>query len=352
MKTIMLSLDRRILDNGSAVQKRMISQSQEYDTLHIIVLVSAGDSFSERVNGRLVIHGLSARTKLGLWLAGLWRSLRILRNTNKFEWEISVQDPFFVGLLGWLVSRLCNIALQVQVHVDFINRFYKKLSIGNHIRYRIGKWVVQKAHKVRTVSNHTKRSLVGAGVTTDIVVLPVCLQKDFLVIEESGQKSLFPQFSHVLLFVGRFEKEKNLKMLVRSFLVLLEKYPQAGLVLVGDGSEKIELERYVKKHGIIDQVVFEGWQDSMLEYYQSADVLVVSSWYEGFGLVIAEALMAGCPVVSTNVGIAADVLPSFAVTPINDYNKLSESVQTVFEGLYTEKEMAVAQNKLQTLFNL
>ena len=75
------------------------------------------------------------------------------------------------------------------------------------------------------------------------------------------------------------------------------------LIIVGEGSKRKELESLVREKNIVGRVFFEG-TTAAIEYYPIADLVLVTSRYEGYGLVIIEALAAGKPVISTDVGVA------------------------------------------------
>lgn len=117
----------------------------------------------------------------------------------------------------------------------------------------------------------------------------------------------------VVLFAGRFDPMKGVEMAVKAMRLLSEK-PEAHLLLVGgDGSKSAarkKLEHVVNELRMNEQIHFHGAVDyqQMPHYYRKADAVVVSSYYESFGMVILEALASGTPVAATAVGIAPHVI--------------------------------------------
>jgi glycosyltransferase involved in cell wall biosynthesis len=104
--------------------------------------------------------------------------------------------------------------------------------------------------------------------------------------------------------VARLEPEKNVELAIESFAAVA---PQdACLIILGTGSERESLKRLVQERSVSDRVFFEG-EAAPIDYYPLADLVLVTSRYEGYGLVIIEALAAGKPVLSTDVGIAREV---------------------------------------------
>lgn len=103
----------------------------------------------------------------------------------------------------------------------------------------------------------------------------------------------------VIVSVGRLDPQKNFSLLLRAFREVLDTR-QARLVLVGDGSERRELEQLAADLKIDQWVHFAGFKQNPYPYLANANLFVLSSNFEGFGLVLVEALACGCPIVSTD----------------------------------------------------
>ena len=117
----------------------------------------------------------------------------------------------------------------------------------------------------------------------------------------------------IVLFVGRFAPVKGIDRLMAA-IAYLQHHRRLRLVLVGgDGNNTPEYQRFqrlARKLSIQNSVSFVGRieQDRLPPYYSAADVLVVPSYYESFGLVALEALASGTPVVATKVGAMESIL--------------------------------------------
>ncbi|MAG12663.1 hypothetical protein CL630_02505 [bacterium] len=160
---------------------------------------------------------------------------------------------------------------------------------------------------MRVVSKRIKDSLIkelniaGEKIST----LPIFVDAQKI---KNAQPALIPkQYDFTILWVGRFEKEKNCALAIKAFSKFAKKYPNVGLVIIGDGSERKVLESRIKNHELGNNVIMEGWQDDIYGYYKSADVLLVTSWYEGYGMNMVEARIAGIPVVAPDVGVVEEV---------------------------------------------
>lgn len=108
-----------------------------------------------------------------------------------------------------------------------------------------------------------------------------------------------------LLFVGRFHRQKNLAFLLNQIARLNSNGPARWrLALVGDGDERAALEELARRLGIVDQLVWHGWQEDktrLRDLYREADILVNPSLYEGMPNVVLEAMACGLPVLASDV---------------------------------------------------
>jgi len=103
---------------------------------------------------------------------------------------------------------------------------------------------------------------------------------------------------NVILSAGRHAPQKGFDTLLRAFDRLDE--PNTRLILLGDGDERESLIELATELGIEDRTDFPGFVDNPFSYMAQADLFVLSSWYEGFGNVLIEAMAVGCPIVSTD----------------------------------------------------
>src|SRR6185295_10737314 len=116
--------------------------------------------------------------------------------------------------------------------------------------------------------------------------------------------SLIPQRRY-LLFVGRFDDgTKRVSAIIRSFASVAANYPDADLLLVGNGRDDARL-REVAAETAPGRIRFVGWvgeEDRKAQLYNCAECLILASWREGFPTVVGEAMSCGTPVLSSNVG--------------------------------------------------
>jgi len=107
---------------------------------------------------------------------------------------------------------------------------------------------------------------------------------------------------------GRLASEKGHELLLNCFKKLLDRHPDVTLKIAGSGPLQAHLEKLAHDLNIASNVQFCGFQTDMVSFLSSIDIFVLSSHYEGFGLVLIEAMAAGLPVVATDVGGVVEVV--------------------------------------------
>jgi L-malate glycosyltransferase len=113
-----------------------------------------------------------------------------------------------------------------------------------------------------------------------------------------------------LLFVGRFQPVKNLPLLLNAFRIALDSAPDLKMWMVGDGTERTELERLSTDLQLSGSVTFWGQQLDVAKFFSAADVFVMSSISEGLPVSLLQAFSLGLPAIVTDVGGMAEVVRS------------------------------------------
>lgn len=161
------------------------------------------------------------------------------------------------------------------------------------------------------------RSLVSRGGYVEVIPCGTDVETFRTMPQADARASLgFGADRKIVLYVGRFDPRKGIETLVRAFATLYERAEaslksQLQLVIVGgyqlgqaDAEERSRIEALVAELNIAEQTTFAGQvgHDRLPMYYTAADVCVIPSHYEPFGLVAIEAMACGTPVVASDVG--------------------------------------------------
>lgn len=151
---------------------------------------------------------------------------------------------------------------------------------------------------------------------------------DLVAREWMRREQGFNDRQFVVLNVGRLVHEKDQSLLLRAFAIALKEHLNLWLVLVGDGAERLALEDQAANLGIAQRVRFCGSRRDVAQWYNLADLFVLTSRVEGFGLVLAEAMASGCPAVTTDVGGCSEVVgDSGVVVPSGSVESVAEAIR-------------------------
>lgn len=147
---------------------------------------------------------------------------------------------------------------------------------------------------------------------------------DFDFIQHSAPKSA-PIWQDYLIFVGKLKNSKRVDVLIRAYGA--SKVPNP-LVLVGQGDGLTALKALVAELKLEKQVIFAGFMPNPYPLIKNARLMVLSSDYEGLGMVILEAIALKTPVISTDCRSGpAEILPKRNLSPVGDVNALANQIQ-------------------------
>lgn len=298
MRILSIGTDRNIFDLGSVARARQGAYARAIGNLDAIIFTKDGPWYKRGKSGALQAVPTRSRFRL-LYGFDAWRIARTLPRPD----VVTVQDPFETGLAGFFIARSLGVPLHVQVHTDLTSRGFVRKSWLNSIRRRVAWFVLKRAARIRVVLDRTKDDLRARGIKAPITVLPIFVD---VARFAALPRMKHPRFKIALLFAGRLEPEKHPCLAVDALAAARRAGHDAGLTIVGEGSELEFLKERARKQGLGVHMEFVSWQRDISPYLSTADLLLVTSRFEGYGMVIVEALAAGVPVLSTNVGVARE----------------------------------------------
>lgn len=344
MKVIIISSDRKIFEGGSPVERRMIEYGALVEELHIIVFTQSG--FENKNLGRNIsVYPTNSKSKWH-YIRDAYRIGRTLEDIDL----VTAQDPFEAGFSAWRIAKKLQAKLQLQVHTDFLSPFFAKESVLNVLRVRVARFLLPRASCVRVVSERIKNSLaISLGLpVTKITVLPIFVDTK-RVRDASAHIDLrlrYPQFDFIVLMASRLTKEKNIALALRAFQKVVKKYPKTGLIVIGEGRELHTLGTLATSLNLQGNIIFDGWQTDLISYYKTADLFLLTSNYEGYGMTLIEAASAGRAIVTTDVGVVGDTInaENALVCAVGDETCITQSIRRVIEnkGLRERLEQATA----------
>lgn len=156
----------------------------------------------------------------------------------------------------------------------------------------------------------------------------------------------------VIVNAGRLSKQKNQKLLIDIVGELSKEIKGIKLIILGDGPLKEELSSYIADTGLSGLVELKGNVDNIEEYYAQADIFALSSIYEGVPLVILEAMAAGLPVITTDVGGIKDILGEGGILiPSGDKERYIVSLRKLIQNLTARDELGKKAHRISAAYD-
>jgi len=204
--------------------------------------------------------------------------------------------------------------------------------------FRVTQFTIQSSDRVTAVSRFLKeRTEESLGITRPIeVVYNFVDPKVFTPRRRGRHLRLAPPDARVLMHASNFRPVKNIEAVIKVFAEVHKKVP-SKLVMVGDGPEKPGAEHLARELGIHRDVLFLGNQDCMEELLPLADVFLLPSSSESFGLVALEAMSAEVPVVASNIGGLPEVVEHGVTGFLHDPRSIDGFVTSVLRLLGNER---------------
>ncbi len=271
--------------------------------------------------------GFRAVPRLGFLLCKMiWRLLRDVRQYDAVLVSGFNFMPFAPVLAGLVTRKPCVVRpespLEIAEPIGGDSRVKMGLSQDSlplRLLLRMRRSAARRVNRYVAISSEIRACLERAGVDpSSIVAIPngIAVER-FARVPEARKAQLraklgLPPERLLLIYTGRLAVTKGVMMLIDVWRELASSYSSAHLVLVGAGEGSFDgcepqLKEFIAAHDLGAQVTLTGRVPNVHEYLQASDVFVFPSDYEGFSLSILEAMTAGLPMVSTRVGVAAEL---------------------------------------------
>lgn len=156
------------------------------------------------------------------------------------------------------------------------------------------------------------------------------------VNKDHFKKAIAPNGERILVHTSNFRKVKRVDDVIRIFQKVYEKIP-SKLLLIGDGPERRSLEELCREIGLCDEIRFLGKQDAVEELLALADLFIMPSESESFGLAALEAMACEVPVISSNVGGLPEVNIQGQTGYLSDLGNVEEMAANAIKLLSDEE---------------
>lgn len=283
-------------------------------------------------------HEISILTRQGRQLSDLDPAIKVWRVSKNFlESDFSYENPlllyFHTGLfmvksfLYLLYLTLVKGQRFDVVSVHFVTeslvvRLYRRLT-GTPFLFVLEGYTPLEAREA-------KKANVAIAISQSMVdtisqkhgyapkFLPVGIDEKVFneKVDGSAERGKYLSgFERLILTVGRIEPRKDYPTLIEAAKIIKDGGHRFRFLIVGDGIDRAKIKKLIGDSGLADEVLLLGAtsETRKAQLYRAADLFVLPTLYEGFGIVFAEALACGLPIVSTKVGAVPEVVDGAGV---------------------------------------
>ena len=264
-------------------------------------------------------------------------------NTLKYKPDVIFCGHINLVLPAWIIAKIFGIPVWLNMHG--IEAWKKPGQIKSKI--------IKSAKLVTCVSRFTRNKFLSWAnmPPSRVMVLPNSIDENFKPGDrELSRKKLGLNADKILLTVGRLsttEQYKGQDKVINALPEILESYPDLIYIIAGEGDDKNRLEIMAREKGVIKHVLFSGSisSSSLPDYYSAADLFVMPSTGEGFGIVYLEAMASGTRAMGLNEGGSIDPLQDGLLGMVTTEDKLA---QDIISALGNNNTSDIAEQVIKT----
>ncbi len=202
----------------------------------------------------------------------------------------------------------------------------------------IKSFLYPKADNIIAISEGVKQSLIknfkldSSKIRT--IYNPSADEKILSLAQEDIDSDLLSD-KPLIISVGRLTKQKDHITLLKAFNKIYPKI-NCNLYIVGEGSERDNLEKFIRNNNIGDRVKLLGYQNNPWKFMSKSELFILSSIWEGFGNVIVESMLIGIPVISSDCPSGPREILNDGVNgklfKVGDYSHLAKTIEDILSG--------------------
>lgn len=237
---------------------------------------------------------------------------------DRFDFDVVHGHDWLVAVAGDHLANRFRCPFAVTIHATEYGRHqgWVDKHPQSHI-HGIERWMANRADRVITCSSYMREHVSDIyGIDEDsVTVIPNGIDPSELVPVDDldALRARFAEpHEKLVLLVGRLVYEKGFQLALEALPTLIERVGNVRFVVAGSGTHEEELKAQAAELGLMKYGRFLGWigDDVLHSLYRIADLTVVPSIYEPFGLVALEAMASGCPCLVADTGGLREVVPN------------------------------------------
>jgi glycosyltransferase involved in cell wall biosynthesis len=288
--------------------------------VHLVTLDFPGTPLYEEVDGVKVYR---TKVELGhpdfiVWtmLFNHFMEKRIAMASKEASFDVIHVHDWLTAPAGISSKHYLNRPLVSTVHSTEVGRAQGLHTPGSYLIDGLEWWLTYESKRIIVASYSMKREIEGhfrlPPDKIDVIPNAIDAEQYKKNVDRQAIRTRCGVRDHerLILFIGRLVPQKGVEHMIRAIPNVVKEHPEAKFIIVGEGWSKGYLESLTKSIGCEDRVRFLGFlpDQDLVELTLSADLLVVPSSYEPFGIVALEGMAAGVPVVASNTGGLSEII--------------------------------------------
>ena len=269
-------------------------------------------------------------------LSALFKAIYPLHIKDNYDIEIAYLECGATKVISTSTNKKTKKI--AWVHCDLS----KKITNIEKFKKKSENWY-KKFHKVVCVSKDVEKSfksIYGNGFDTQVIYNVI---DDCSIREKAGENVsdfTFDEKIPTLVSVGRLSTQKRFDRLIEAHKILLDEGISNKLLIIGEGDERESIEQIIKALGVEKTVTLSGFKSNPYPYIKNADLLACSSDYEGFSSFVAEGLILGKAIVTTECTGMEELLGSsqYGIITECDAKALSEGIKKLLANNNLKEE--------------
>ena len=246
---------------------------------------------------------------------------------------------------SYFASYMNNTPKVVWIRGDMSELNYKNFKpttveyTGVKQEYNMQKNVLKTFDNIVVISEVVKKALKeDFEITENIYEIPNSV--DVKKIETLSKEKIDLPPKALFTTLGRLDSNKNQILLLKAASLLKKQRDDFEIYLLGEGEERKELEKYIEKNNLKDNVKILGFQENPYPYIKNSVATVLTSLSEGFSLALVESVLLDTPIISTNVGVAKELIEKYDCGTLINYDEkqLSEVMLKYLENKNEKKK--------------
>jgi len=261
---------------------------------------------------------------------------------DRYEFDLVHGHDWLVAMAGDHLARRFACPLVLTIHATEHGRHQG--WVDQHPQsyiHGVERWITNRADRVIACSYYMREQIadIFGAEEERVAVIPNGIDPgDLRPHDEAGLRRLRREFAapdeKLVLLIGRLVYEKGFQLALEAMPSLIAAIPGTRFLVAGSGTHEPELRRQATELGLDEHGTFLGWigDDVLHSLYRIADVCVVPSIYEPFGLVALEAMASDCPCIVADTGGLREVVPHNEAGlrfRASDHEALGEMVERV-----------------------